>query len=162
MAHMTRWPMLVCPPSCITGCCCRNAADSDPRVSAEGEGRVTMSNPSDPTPETDALARLEATWREKAGTFKQWNEDIRATLNSCADDLAALRRTLQDDQARQSSSDVPGATGSPRSPQPDGSGPRWRTHESGDVVCEHGTAIDVHCCGCHSGFLFDSSKCVCF
>lgn len=24
-----------------------------------------------------------------------------------------------------------------------------------DVVCEHGTAMDVHCCGCHSGFLFD-------
>lgn len=24
-----------------------------------------------------------------------------------------------------------------------------------DVVCEHGTAADVHCCGCHSGFLFE-------
>jgi NTP pyrophosphatase (non-canonical NTP hydrolase) len=31
-----------------------------------------------------------------------------------------------------------------------------------DVVCEHGVAMDVHCCGCHSGFLFDSRKCVCF
>jgi len=25
----------------------------------------------------------------------------------------------------------------------------------GEVVCEHGTAVDVHCCNCHSGFLFD-------
>lgn len=24
-----------------------------------------------------------------------------------------------------------------------------------DEVCEHGTALDVHCCNCHSGFLFD-------
>lgn len=30
-----------------------------------------------------------------------------------------------------------------------------------DWVCEHGTAIDVHCCNCHSGFLFDSESCVC-
>lgn len=34
--------------------------------------------------------------------------------------------------------------------------------EKEDVVCEHGAAMDVHCCGCHSGFLFDSRKCVCF
>ena len=26
---------------------------------------------------------------------------------------------------------------------------------SGDMVCEHGTAMDVHCCNCHSGFIFD-------
>ena len=25
-----------------------------------------------------------------------------------------------------------------------------------DVVCEHGTAMDVHCCNCHSGFIFDT------
>lgn len=25
----------------------------------------------------------------------------------------------------------------------------------GDYVCQHGTAMDVHCCGCHSGFIFD-------
>ncbi len=25
-----------------------------------------------------------------------------------------------------------------------------------DVVCEHGTAMDVHCCHCHSGFVFDA------
>lgn len=24
-----------------------------------------------------------------------------------------------------------------------------------DMVCEHGTAMDVHCCNCHSGFIFD-------
>ena len=27
-----------------------------------------------------------------------------------------------------------------------------------DPTCEHGVAWDVHCCGCHSGFLFDSRK----
>lgn len=32
---------------------------------------------------------------------------------------------------------------------------------NGDWVCEHGTAMDVHCCNCHSGFLFDSDSCVC-
>ena len=27
--------------------------------------------------------------------------------------------------------------------------------EQGDTwVCEHGTACDVHCCNCHSGFNF--------
>jgi hypothetical protein len=41
--------------------------------------------------------------------------------------------------------------------------PQWTTtnEHSGDVVCEHGTAIDVHCCNCHSGFLFDWKNCVC-
>lgn len=28
-------------------------------------------------------------------------------------------------------------------------------HPQGDTVCEHGHAIDVHCCNCHSGFIFD-------
>jgi hypothetical protein len=31
----------------------------------------------------------------------------------------------------------------------------------GDWVCEHGTASDIHCCGCHSGFIFDRTKCTC-
>jgi len=31
----------------------------------------------------------------------------------------------------------------------------------GDWVCEHGIAVDVHCCNCHNGFLFDASSCVC-
>lgn len=26
----------------------------------------------------------------------------------------------------------------------------------GDAVCQHGTALDVHCCNCHSGFIFDA------
>lgn len=34
-------------------------------------------------------------------------------------------------------------------------------NEAGDAVCVHGTAMDVHCCNCHSGFLFDDDKCVC-
>lgn len=25
-----------------------------------------------------------------------------------------------------------------------------------DPVCQHGTALDVHCCNCHSGFIFDA------
>ncbi len=33
-----------------------------------------------------------------------------------------------------------------------------------DVVCEHGTAADVHCCNCHSGFVFNPTHeegCIC-
>lgn len=30
-----------------------------------------------------------------------------------------------------------------------------------DPVCVHGTALDVHCCNCHSGFLFDIQACYC-
>lgn len=33
--------------------------------------------------------------------------------------------------------------------------------ETGEWACEHGTALDVHCCNCHSGFLFDVNWCVC-
>jgi hypothetical protein len=33
--------------------------------------------------------------------------------------------------------------------------------ETGEWHCEHGTALDVHCCNCHSGFLFDIDWCVC-
>lgn len=32
---------------------------------------------------------------------------------------------------------------------------------NGEYACEHGTALDVHCCNCHSGFLFDINSCVC-
>ncbi len=30
-----------------------------------------------------------------------------------------------------------------------------------EAVCKHGVAMDLHCCGCHSGFLFDASTCMC-
>lgn len=30
-----------------------------------------------------------------------------------------------------------------------------RQDDQGDYVCEHGVAMDVHCCNCHSGFIFD-------
>lgn len=39
--------------------------------------------------------------------------------------------------------------------------PEVRVSDQKDIVCEHGTAMDVHCCNCHSGFLFDSAACVC-
>lgn len=29
------------------------------------------------------------------------------------------------------------------------------SYDRGDHVCQHGTALDVHCCNCHSGFIFD-------
>ena len=32
---------------------------------------------------------------------------------------------------------------------------------TGDHVCEHGTALDVHCCNCHSGFMFYPDECLC-
>lgn len=34
--------------------------------------------------------------------------------------------------------------------------PIWTTEPTtGDVICQHSTAADVHCCNCHSGFIFD-------
>lgn len=39
--------------------------------------------------------------------------------------------------------------------------PKWHKATSGDVVCQHGTAIDVHCCNCHHGFLFNIEDCEC-
>lgn len=39
--------------------------------------------------------------------------------------------------------------------------PQPSQNDQGDWVCEHGTAMDVHCCNCHSGFLFDADSCVC-
>jgi hypothetical protein len=38
---------------------------------------------------------------------------------------------------------------------------RRRAVDVGDATCKHGTAMDVHCCGCHSGFLFDIANCLC-
>jgi hypothetical protein len=38
---------------------------------------------------------------------------------------------------------------------------RYTKNDIGDMVCEHGTAADVHCCNCHSGFLFDIDSCEC-
>lgn len=40
--------------------------------------------------------------------------------------------------------------------------PVWsQASPDADVVCEHGTASDVHCCGCHHGFLFTPESCTC-
>ncbi len=34
--------------------------------------------------------------------------------------------------------------------------PKFHVDETtGDTICEHGTAADVHCCNCHNGFIFD-------
>jgi hypothetical protein len=32
---------------------------------------------------------------------------------------------------------------------------RTRAAPADDVVCAHGEAMDVHCCNCHSGFIFE-------
>ena len=40
--------------------------------------------------------------------------------------------------------------------------PQWsQAGDDADVVCQHGTACDVHCCNCHHGFLFTPESCVC-
>lgn len=44
--------------------------------------------------------------------------------------------------------------------------PIWRESKpddpfDSDVVCQHGTAADVHCCNYHHGFLFDTNECEC-
>ena len=35
------------------------------------------------------------------------------------------------------------------------------SQQAEDPICAHGVALDVHCCNCHSGFLFDPDSCVC-
>ncbi len=30
-----------------------------------------------------------------------------------------------------------------------------------DEICKHGIAMNVHCCNCHSGFLFYPEDCIC-
>ncbi len=33
---------------------------------------------------------------------------------------------------------------------------KWKVARfTGDVVCQHGTSANMHCCNCHSGFTFD-------
>ena len=41
-------------------------------------------------------------------------------------------------------------------PKPEKEKDEWRIERNftRDEVCKHGTASDVHCCGCHSGFTF--------
>ena len=40
--------------------------------------------------------------------------------------------------------------------------PQWsQAGDDADVVCQHGTACDVHCCNCHHGFLCTPESCVC-
>jgi len=40
-------------------------------------------------------------------------------------------------------------------PKPEEENNEWKINPiTKDAVCEHGTAGDVHCCGCHSGFTF--------
>jgi len=33
--------------------------------------------------------------------------------------------------------------------------------EDENELCSHGTSLDIHCCDCHSGFLFDIDSCTC-
>ena len=39
--------------------------------------------------------------------------------------------------------------------------PAWTSGDDGHLYCQHGNADDVHCCNCHSGFLFDVAWCEC-
>lgn len=40
----------------------------------------------------------------------------------------------------------------------------WEEHDAvlfWDETCQHGLAWDMHCCDCHSGFLFFPEYCTC-
>jgi hypothetical protein len=101
---------------------------------------------------------------------EQWNviyRDRADIYERCANDLSALLTAAGRDQKVQ---DLESRVdeGQPQASAPTGStassnevAPTCPTPAT-DPTCEHGTAWDVHCCGCHSGFLFDSRKCVCF
>lgn len=47
--------------------------------------------------------------------------------------------------------------GRPDPATPRSQGTELRGGPDADPVCQHGTALDVHCCNCHSGFVFDKN-----
>lgn len=89
----------------------------------------------------DGAPMVRVTWRERANENFDWGAKLMEDILSAtgADNLpAALERA----RAAHPPALVDEGTATP---QP----------ETPDVTCEHGTAMDVHCCHCHSGFIFD-------
>ena len=39
--------------------------------------------------------------------------------------------------------------------------PEFAIDKDGNWMCKHGVSSDIHCCNCHSGFLFFPDNCVC-
>lgn len=83
----------------------------------------------------DRLRALIERWREKATATTQWmnNPDALPVPVHSADVRMALNWCADELEAALAA----------------------------EPTCQHGKALDVHCCGCHSGFLFDPSTCVC-
>jgi hypothetical protein len=121
----------------------------------------------EPPPQEEAINRPdldEQRWKviEEALTTKDLTSDlsrlaaIGAVVNSrtplTAEEIAESHELLGDELTPTA------ASARLREPQE----LKTSVNDVGDTVCEHGTAMDVHCCGCHSGFLFDSRKCTCF
>lgn len=39
---------------------------------------------------------------------------------------------------------------------------KWSRDDGGDLVCQHGTAADVHCCACRRRGFFPPDDCDCY
>jgi len=85
---------------------------------------------------------------------EQWNEDMLAALSGGARPQECVECAAKDFRIQALQDSIDGCTKKVQSLVA-------RLREQPDVVCQHGTAMDVHCCNCHSGFLFDADSCVC-
>jgi hypothetical protein len=79
-------------------------------------------------------------------------EELRALVSEAAADLLAssareIERMTNDDQSRQRTPDVPGATGSPRSPQPEGSDRESCGHYISELPCVRPKGHTGNCSG---------------
>ena len=100
-----------------------------------------------------ALARVRPQEAELASALEEYAEWCGGVHDDgCPADDTCLRVFWEVDQRRRDGRSQSPARSTLMVPVQD---------ERGDWVCEHGTAVDVHCCNCHSGFLFDSDSCVC-
>jgi hypothetical protein len=39
--------------------------------------------------------------------------------------------------------------------------PVYHLSDAGYKICQHGVDIEIHCCNCHNGVLFNPEYCVC-
>ncbi len=80
-----------------------------------------------------ALKQLVETWRQEGARIDTFHATMGSGYKVCADELDAALAALPAQE----------------------NVVRWHTDDLGDLVCPHGVATDVHCCNCHSGFIFD-------
>ncbi len=117
-------------------------------------------------------ARLEQELREIRGHLCNVEQDYPSTadaIEKCVERIAALLREAEPPHATTECCGVPIAAdqrfcskcGYEARAAASLAPPQEEEQMKDEHVCEHGMAMDVHCCNCHSGFLFDVNSCVC-